>query len=460
MTDRTSKATLLAAFAELERDAGHQQPAWLVGARRAAIDRFARLDLPSTKDEAWKYTSLAPLRQTALDAAIDESATQPAEDEIAAFRIGDGPAYRLIFVNSRYSAKLSAAPPLPGSARLGSLADVLLTDVDALRPYLATSESKADEDAFGALNAAFWRDGAFLQVPAGMRLDAPVELLFIVTAPGFARAHHPRTVVALGPGSEAAVVETHVAIGHGVYLVNATTEVFLGDGAGLEHTTVGLDSPQAFHVGRTRVAQSRDSRFTACSVTFGGRLVRNDVEARLLGDGAACALNGLYVVGGRQHVDTHTLVDHAAPRATSRQLYKGILDGRARGVFDGRVIVRKGSNGTDAHQTNKNLLLSDGVEVDSKPQLEIFADDVKVSHGAADGQVAPEAVFYLKSRGLDEAAAQALLTRGFASEVLGRMRDPVLRTWLEDRLAERLRGGRVADDDAEASAAAPITETT
>jgi Fe-S cluster assembly protein SufD len=196
------------------------------------------------------------------------------------------------------------------------------------------------------------------------------------------------------------------------------------------------------------VRQGPDSRFASCAVTLGGRLVRNDVDARLDAEGAECALNGLFVVGGVQHVDTHTVVDHAQPRTTSRQLYKGVLDGRARGVFNGRVIVRPGANGTDAHQTNKNLILSDGVEVDSKPQLEIFADDVKCSHGAADGQLAEDAIFYLESRGLDEAAARTLLTHGFANEVLGRIRVEPVRVWCEELLRGRLRGGRVPEEAA------------
>ena len=196
----------------------------------------------------------------------------------------------------------------------------------------------------------------------------------------------------------------------------------------------------------THVREARDSRFASCSLLFGGRLVRSEVGALLGAEGAECMLSGLFVIGGRQHVDIHTIVDHAQPRATSRQLYKGVLDGRARGVFNGRVIVRAGANGTDAHQTNKNLVLSDGVEVDSKPQLEIFADDVKCSHGAADGQLAEDAIFYLKSRGLDEVAARTLLTYAFANEVLGRIRVEPIRAWCKDLLSRRLRGGRVAEE--------------
>ncbi len=254
---------------------------------------------------------------------------------------------------------------------------------------------------------------------------------------------HPRSLIVLGRDSQVSVVESYVAPDSDIYLTNAVTDIVVGEGARLDHYKLQHESPRAFHIGRARVSQQRDSRFASCSIAFGGRLVRNDVHAVLRGEGAECALNGLFVIGGQQHSDTHTVVDHAAPHGTSRQLYKGVLDGRARGVFNGRIVVRPGAQKTDAHQTNKNLLLADGVEVDSKPQLEIFADDVKCSHGAADGQLAAEALFYLKSRGLDEAAARALLTYGFASEVLARIPDATIRTRLEGLLAARLSGGRV-----------------
>jgi len=353
---------------------------------------------------------------------------------------------RLVFVNGRYVAKLSAIRPVPGDARIGSLAEALITDAEIVRSHFSATAGEP-ADAFGALNTAFWQDGAFLQVPAGVSLEEPVQLLFVATTPEAARADHPRSLIVLGEGSSATLVETYFALDGNAYLTNAVTELVLASGAGVEHHKVVLESRGGFHVGRTRVRQSRDSRFASCSIVFGGRLVRNDVDAWLGGEGAECTLSGLSVIGGRQHADTHTVVDHAQPRATSRQLYKGVLDGRARGVFYGRVIVRPGAIGTDAHQTNKNLLLSDGVEVDSKPQLEIFADDVKCSHGAADGELAEEAIFYLKSRGLDEAAARTLLTHGFANEVLGRIRVEPIRTWCERLLVARLRRGRVVEDE-------------
>jgi Fe-S cluster assembly protein SufD len=444
-TDRTITETFLEAFGERERRADAGGPSWLRELRRAAIGRFAERGLPTTRDEEWKYTSLAHLAATRFDLTVDGAGDGLAQEAVAPFCVGPPSWVRLVFVNGRYVAKLSAIPSLPAGARVGSLAGALITDEEMLRSQLTVSVAEPPGPAFAALNAAFWRDGAFLHLPAGVSLEAPVHLLFVATAPEAARADHPRSLIVLEPGSQAVLVESYVALAEDAYLTNAVTEIVLGPGTDLDHHKVALESGRGFHVGRTQVRQARDTRFASCAIAFGGRLVRNEVSAVLGGEGAECRLSGLSVIGGRQHVDTHTVVDHAQPRATSRQLYKGVLDGRARAVFDGRVIVRPGANGTDAHQTNKNLLLSDGVEVDSKPQLEIFADDVKCSHGAADGQLAEEAIFYLKSRGLDEAASRTLLTRGFANEVLARIRVEPIRAWCEGLLTGRLRDGRVVE---------------
>jgi Fe-S cluster assembly protein SufD len=444
MTERITKDAFLAAYTERERRGAVDGPAWLRETRQAAIDRFAERGLPTTRDEEWRYTSLAPLVATPLDLTAGEAREMPGEEALARFAMGPASWSRLVFVDGRYVAKLSTIRPLPPGSRLGSLAEAVITDEPTVRAHVAGAAG----DAFGALNAAFWPDGAFLHVPTGVSLEEPIQLLFVATAPEALRADHPRSLIVLEPSSRAVLVESYVALGEAAYLTNASTEIALGRSAVLEHHRVVLEGRHGFHVGRTRVRQGPDSRFASHAVTLGGRLVRNEVDARLDAEGAASELNGLFVVGGVQHVDTHTVVDHAQPRTMSRQLYKGVLDGRARGVFNGRVVVRPGANGTDAHQTNKNLILSDGVEVDSKPQLEIFADDVKCSHGAADGQLAEDAIFYLESRGLDEVAARTLLTHGFANEVLGRIRVEPVRVWCEELLRGRLRGGRVPEEAA------------
>ncbi|HMH49541.1 MAG TPA: Fe-S cluster assembly protein SufD [Candidatus Acidoferrum sp.] len=439
----TSKETFLAAFADLDRR-GLAGPAWLRERRGEAIARFAEIGLPTPRDEDWKYTPLAPITATTFDVALDASdGREPSEDEIAPFCVGPASWSRLVFVNGRFSAKLSALRPLPGGVRVGSLGEALITDADVVRAHLTAGEPL---DAFTALNEAFWQDGAFVDVPDGVTVEEPIHLLFVASTPGRARVDHPRNLVVLGRESRATVVESYVALAGDIYLTNAVTEVVIGPSGRLDHQEIVLESGRAFHIGRTRVSQARDSGFASCAVTLGGRLVRNEVHTILGAEGADCRLSGLYVVGGQQHVDTHTVIDHVSPRATSRQLYKGILDGRSRGVFSGRIVVRPGADGTDAHQANKNLLLSDEVEVDSKPQLEIFAADVKCGHGAADGQLPAEAIFYMKSRGLDDAAARALLTYGFAHEVLERIGVAPVRAWLDGLLTARLAGGRVTEE--------------
>jgi Fe-S cluster assembly protein SufD len=303
----------------------------------------------------------------------------------------------------------------------------------------------SEHNGFTALNTAFARDGAFVSLPAGGRLPEPIHLVFVGVADALAQ---PRILVLAGPASEATIIEHYVGLAGQAYLTNAVTEIVAGEGAIIRHYTLLEESEPAFHVGTIQVDQDRDSTFRACSAAMGGRLVRNNLGVLLRAPGGSCALDGLYVVTGRQHVDNHVTVDHAVPRCASQQLYKGILDGRSRAVFNGRILVRRDAQKTDANQTNKSLLLAEGPEVHSKPQLEIFADDVRCTHGAAEGQLAEEAIFYLKSRGLGEATARMLLTYGFAREVIDRITLEPVRTRLDRLLLARLRHGRIPEENA------------
>ena len=434
-----------AAFARFEPSAAAGSPAWLRERRRQAVDRFVERGLPTAKDEAWRYTSLAPLEDAHLQLLPDLVVDAVADEALAAFDPDGLPGIRLVFVDGRYSAKLSSSRPLPGGARAGSLAEALVTDSDTLRAELGGGAPEMD-GAFPALNAAFWQDGAFLRVPAGVVLEEPIHLLFVATRSTAGASVHVRNLVVLERAAQASLIESYVSLVDGAQLTNTVTEVAAAEGAGLGHCRIQREATTAFHMGHTEFRQARDSRIRSCGIVFGGRLTRHDLRVRLGGEGASADLCGLAVLGGRQHLDTHTVVDHRSPHGTSRQLYKGVLDGRSRSVFDGRIIVRPGAQKTDAYQTNKNLLLSEGVEVDSKPQLEIFADDVKCSHGAADGQLAGDALFYLASRGLGEAAARMLLTLGFAREVLGHVEPEPVRAELEALLMARLRDGRVAEE--------------
>lgn len=424
-----------AQFDALEAQGALGRPAWLRERRRAALDRFVRAGFPTTRDEDWRYTNVAPVAAAPFRVVADGAPAAPPAELLERFTFArDWP--RLVFVGGRWSPALSAVGALPSGVRVGSLAEVLAADPALLERYLAAPGAN-EGDAFVALNAALALDGAVVHVPAGVTLEAPVHLLFV--GPPAGAAALPRTLVVAGPESRVTVVESHVGLTGEPYLTDALTEVVAEAGAQVTHYTVGREGARAFHVGTLWVRQERDSRVGACAVTLGGALVRNTVRVLLDGPGAECALDGFYMVGAGEHVDNHVTVDHARPRGTSRQFYKGILDGAGRAVFNGRILVRRDAQRTDADQTNKNLLLADGAEVDSKPQLEIYADDVRCTHGAAEGQLAGDALFYLQSRGLGEAAARTLLAYGFANEVLQRIALGPIRAELDGLVLGRLR---------------------
>jgi len=269
-------------------------------------------------------------------------------------------------------------------------------------------------------------------------LQAPIHLLFVSSAPGNATLSQPRNLIVLGAGSQATVVETYAGLSDEVYFTNVVTEIVLGDNASLDHYKLQEEGARAFHIALTQVHHGRESRFTSHSIALGAALARNDVRALFATEGSECTLNGLYMATGKQHLDNRTLIDHQSPRCTSRELYKGVLDGQSRGVFSGRVLVRHDAQKTDASQTNKNLLLSDEALVDTKPQLEIFADDVKCAHGAAVGQLDEDALFYLRSRGIGQEAAKSLLTYAFASEMVNLIPLAPLRSRVRELVTSRL----------------------
>jgi Fe-S cluster assembly protein SufD len=434
----------VAEFEALDRQGLLRSPSWLAPLRRRAIDRFAERGFPTTRDEDWRYTNLATLAATPFQPPAPTPHTVPAEvlDRLA---LAGAEWPRLVFVDGRHAPELSTAGRLPGGARAGSLAEAMITERELLERHLGR-HAGWDRNVFAALGTAFVEDGAFVYVPPEARTETPVELLFLAATPGVVA--QPRILIVAGLGSRLAVVERYLTLTGEPYFTNAVTEVVAGAGAAVDHYVLQEQGGQAFHVATLHAALARDSAFDTCALTFGSRLARSTLTLELAGPGARAAVNGLYVVGGRQHVDHHVTVDHAVPRCTSRQLFKGVLDGTSRAVFDGRIVVRPDAQKTDATQTNKHLLLSDGVEVDSKPRLEIFADDVKCTHGAAEGQLSPEALFYLQSRGMGEATARALLTYGFAREVLDRVAVEPLRAHVDHLLMARLPAGRAAKETA------------
>jgi Fe-S cluster assembly protein SufD len=432
----------VAAFEALERQGALGEPSWLAPLRRQAIERFAETGFPTTRDEDWRYTSLAALAAGDFRPAPGASGVPASALEPTA--VAGGEAWpRLVFVDGHYAERLSRPVPLPGGGRVEHLASAMSADPELLEAHLGR-HAGWDRNPFAALNLAFARDGAVVAVPEEWRGDGPIELVYLAVTPG--AAVQPRTLVVAGPHSRVAVIERYVGLTDGACFTNAVTEVVAGPGAAVEHYAVQEQKTGAFHLATLQATLERDAGVTTCGTTLGGRLARTTLALRFAGAGGRGTVNGLYVVGGRQHVDHHVTVDHAVPRCSSQQLFKGVLDGTARAVFHGRVIVRPDAQKTDATQTNKHLLLSEGVEVASKPQLEIFADDVRCTHGAAEGQLAPEALFYLKSRGLGEEAARALLTYGFAREVLERVAVEPLRAYLDRRLRARLKAGTITEE--------------
>lgn len=409
---------------------------WLRPIRLAAIERFADVGFPTTRQEDWKYTNVAPIVQSPFTPVFELS-----PDGLDSRVIGElslATANRVVFVNGIFSKDLSSAFRLPPGVKVGSLADAMREDPDRIEQHLARY-ARVEDSGFVALSTAFIRDGAFLYLPNGAQLEEPVQFLFISTAHGDPIVSHPRNLIILGENARATIIESYASPAQDVYLTNAVTEIALGAGAGLEHYRIQRESEQASHIATTQVVQGGDSSYSSFVVELCGRFARHNLNVLLDAEGAECSLLGLYLTAGLGFVDNHTLIDHAKSHGTSREVYKGILGGKSRAVFNGKVIVRKDAQKTDAQQTNKNLLLSDRAEIDTKPQLEIFADDVKCSHGAAIGQLDEQAIFYLRSRGMSEDHARRLMIYGFASDLIRRIRLDSMRHELDAAVATRLR---------------------
>lgn len=420
------------------RPNGHH-PAWLTEARRAAFEWVAEHGFPTLKDEDWRYTRLGPILDVSFEPAVPGGSHRLSSSTIDALAADLG-GTRLVFVNGHFTPELSSLTELPEGATVTNLASVLAEDGERLEPYFSRPFGP-HHHAFTALNAALAEDGAFVHVPAGTTVDEPIQLVFFSDTAAAPLVSSPRTVVLAGPRSQVAIVETYVGVPGDVYCTNAVTEVVLEEGAQVEHYKVQDESETAFHLALLDVRQGRNSTFCSRSVALGSSIARHEVRVNLEAEGAEVSLDGLYMPRGDQHHDNPILIEHAAPHCTSRQLYKGVMDGHGHGVFNGRVVVRPGAAGSDAAQTNKNLLLSDHAEADTRPRLEILADDVKCTHGATVGRLDEDAVFYLRSRGVPHLAARGLLISAFANEMVERLRPEPLRSRVEKLVAHRLATG-------------------
>jgi Fe-S cluster assembly protein SufD len=407
--------------------------------RQASFERFRALGFPGPKVEAWKYTSVRPLarEEYALAAAVPVRRA-----ELAPFLLGGG-AHRLIFVNGRYAPELSDdLSDLPGRP-VQNLAEAL--DNGDVSPFELGLESSSDRP-FSAFNAAFAADGCLIRLDDGRALSGPVQLVFVSLGDEHPALISPRNVVALGAGARLDLVETHLALGGGRLLTNLVNRFVVGRGAELNHDRLQVGELAGSLIGKTSYRVSADARLTQSLATLGGALVRNEIEAVLDGSGIELRLNGLYLGRERQHIDNAIQVEHARPGSTSDQFYKGVLDGRAQAAFAGRIVVQRDAQKTNAYQANNNLLLSGDAEIDTKPELEIFADDVKCSHGATAGELDERALFYLRSRGLQPEVAQSLLTYAFADEVLERFHEPAVAGQARRELLRWLPGGAALED--------------
>ena len=424
----------LAEFSALRTGLPGNSLDWLNQSRDGALDAFASTGFPTPRNEDWKYTRVTPIEKRSFKIAHGRGLDVQARD-VERFHLGDLDCEQLVFVDGHYVDALSRRNVTESGTRITTLESAMNASSQLLESHLGHYAGTTGR-AFSALNTAFMTDGAVIHTKNRGAEQKPIHLLFIATREDV--VSHPRVLVVAEAGSQTTVIESYSCLFDGCYFTNALTEIVLMEDARVDHYKLQQESTRAFHVATLQVHQDRDSRFASHSVSFGGQLARNDINIVLDAEGAGCTLNGLFMVGGRQHVDYHTRVDHAKPNGSSEEVYKGILDGRARGVFNGRVIVHPDAQKTDARQSNKNLLLSRNAEIDTKPELEIYADDVKCAHGATVGQLDEQALFYLRSRGIGEDHARGLLTYGFAREILDRVHLAPLHDKLTEELLQRM----------------------
>ena len=432
--------TYQAAFRELQSAlAAFRRVPWVDRLRESAMDQFERLGFPSVKEEEWKYTNVATIAKIDFSPIVTSDGVPLSADQLELFTYPEARESRLVFVNGILRTDLSSLTGLPEGVVAIDLVEALRSDRyhQPLQEYLARIVDYG-ENGFTALNTAFLGHGALVWIPKGLRIDTPLHLLFASDAAQPNAASFPRVLVIGEENSSGTIIESYAGVKDQVSFTNAVVEIVLKEGARLEHYRVQDESASAFHVATTRADLGRNSSFDTTNITLGAQLSRHNLSVIMDHEGAECWVDGLYIVGTGQHADTHSVIDHKQPHCTSHQLYKGILDGKARAVFNGKVFVRHGAQKTDAMQTNKNLLLSNEAHVDTKPQLEIFAEDVKCAHGAAIGQLDEDELFYLSTRGIHSDLARNLLTYGFAEEVIAKIKVESIKSQLDEAVLHRL----------------------
>ncbi len=418
---------------------------WVRRVRESGLSRFREVGFPTVRDEDWKYTNVRPIAKQPFATAVRDGVVVTGVElpEHAALE-----SHRCVFVNGHFIPDLSRLQKLPDGVTVMSLSDALRQGVAELETELGRFVPDALH-GFAALNTAFLTDGAYIRISDNCSVEHPIELIYVCALDGEQpQVCYPRNLVIAGTGSRVAVLERYVCAQQDRYFTNAVTELVARPSAQVDYYKLQQESARAFHVGGLFVHQDRDSTVTTNNIAMGGAIARTDLHVTLSDTGAHSTMNGLYIGAGRQHIDNHTQVDHRVAHCTSDEFYKGVLTGRSRAVFHGRIVVHQDAQHTDAQQQNNNLLLSRDAEVDTKPQLEIYADDVKCSHGATVGQLDPNSVFYLQSRGIDQDSARSMLTYAFAKDVINRFAIEPIRDELEHHLTLTLLRGKPVGEPA------------
>jgi len=425
----------LEAFQGFTQRAAGRDHGWRRKLREDAFARFSEVGFPTTRDEDWRLTSVSAIARAPFKLP-ERSRARLSGSDLKRWRL-EGALAQLVFVDGQFVAELSNIGTLPKGVSVSSLRQSLENNESAVDAHLG-KYLNIERDPFCALNTAFAEDGAVVVVPRGCVLETPVHLLFVSTRADSPRMVHPRNLFIFANESQGTVIEEYVSLGGGTVLCNTATELIAGESANVSHYMIEREHNDAFNISTLRMQQERSANVSSHSLLLGGGLVRNNVHPVLAGEGGECLINGLFVGTGHQHLDNYMHVEHASPHCGSRQFYNGILDEHAHGVFHGRIVVHKDAQKTDAKQTNRNLLLSDNAQIDTKPQLEIYADDVKCTHGATIGKIEENALFNLRSRGLDEVGARRLLLFAFASECVERMHVGVARDHAERLIHDHL----------------------
>ena len=446
MTRLVASTPYTNAFEQIQRD--HAGPAAIADLRSVAFDQFLTHGLPTTSSEEWRFTSVRPIAETTF---VPGRAVVLTDEELSSFSVtgslAGGPT--VVFVNGHYDAALSSVGDLPDGVVVESLANVFSSSADSLGVEQCLGKGpdiQSDAAAFTALNTALFRDGVFIRVAENVGVDRPIQILFVTTSKSTdpdaiqSPMTHPRILIVAGTNSQIRLVETYAGETDIPYLTNVVTEVIAGENSVVDHYKLVREASAAYHIGHMHLRLNRSTNFSSHAITLGGSIVRNDTVAVLDGEGVSCTLNGFYIAKEQRLVDNHTTIHHAKPHCESHELYKGILDDQAHAVFNGKIVVEIDAQKTDAKQTNKALLLSEDAQINTKPELEIFADDVKCTHGATVGQLDADAMFYLRARGLGLEQARSVLIHAFASDLLNRIGIQSIRTDLDELLLAQLSG--------------------